>query len=65
MAYYIEAIRAAAAAASPRDLKPALDFLVSLAKEDYKGGALDVLEYSDIIDEYAAALKSSGAVNYQ
>ena len=64
MAYYIEAIRAAAAAASPRDLKPALDFLLELALADYRAGALDVIEYCAIADEYAETLKAAGAVNY-
>jgi hypothetical protein len=64
MENYVEAIRAAAAASSPRDLKPALDFLLELATADYKGGALDEVELWDIINEYNDALMSAGAVNY-
>lgn len=56
MDYYIEAIRAAAESSGPRDLKPALDFLVGLAREDFIAGALDVAELEDIQAEYNAAL---------
>ena len=52
MEYYIEAIRAAAESSGPRDLKPALDFLVGLAREDFIAGALDVAELNDILAEY-------------
>lgn len=64
MEYYIEAIRAAAAASSPRDLKPALDFVMGLARDDYKAGALDVVELGDILNEYDFALKAAGAMHY-
>ena len=65
MEYYIEAIRAAAEAASPRDLKPALDFIRGLATEEYRAGALDVSELGVILEEYDFALRGAGAVNYQ
>lgn len=64
MENYIEAIREAAAAASPRDLKDALDFLMDLATDDYKAGALSVLELGDILNEYDDAIQSTNAVNY-
>lgn len=64
MGYYIEAIRAAAEKADPSELKPMLDFLVGLAKEDYKAGALDVTEYGDICNEYSDALTTTNAINY-
>ena len=64
MDYYITAIRAAADSASPRDLKPALDFLLDLAREDYKAGALDVVEFGDIINEYTFTLTTTNAINY-
>ena len=64
MDHYIEAIRAAAAASSPRDLKPALDFLVDQARDDYKAGALAVHEYGDIINEYAETLREANVINY-
>ena len=65
MEYYITAIREAVAAASPRDLKPALDFLVDLATEDYRAGALDVVELGDILNEYESAVRSTNAINYR
>lgn len=64
MEYYIEAIRAAVASAAPCDLKPALDFLMDLATDDYKAGALDHVELWDILNAYDDALRVSGAVNY-
>ena len=65
MDHYIEAIRAAAASASPRELMPALDFLMDQATEEYKAGALDVLELRDILDEYEATLLEANAINYR
>ena len=64
MEYYIEAIRAAAEGCEPQQLKPMLDFYVEQAHEDYKAGALDVLEYLDVVNEYADTLKVRNAVNY-
>jgi hypothetical protein len=64
MEYYINAIRAAAEKCEPRELKPMLDFLVDQAKEDYKGGALDVAEYGDIVNEYTDTLVAANVVNY-
>ena len=64
MGYYIEAIRAAVDSAAPRDLKPALDFLLDLAISDYQAGALDLLELDDITAEYGSALLSTNAINY-
>lgn len=64
MAYYIEAIRAAAESASPRDLKPALDFIMGQATEDYKSGALDVAELGDILGAYDDAVRAANAINY-
>ena len=64
MENYIEAIRAAASSSDPRELKPVLDFILEQALEDYKGGALDVAEYSDIINEYESALVTTNAVLY-
>lgn len=64
MSYYIEAIREAVAHSDPSYLKPALDFLMDLATDDYKAGALDALELGDILNEYDAALVSTNAVNY-
>ena len=56
MGYYIEAIRAAVDSSSPLDLRPALEFLVGLAREEYAAGALDAAELEDIVAEYDAAL---------
>jgi hypothetical protein len=64
MGYYIEAIKAAAEKCEPHELKPMLDFLVELALEDYKAGALDVVEYGDICNEYNDTLMATNAVNY-
>lgn len=64
MEYYIEAIREAAAGCEPQELKPMLDFLVEQAKEDYKAGALDVVEYGDIVNEYTDTLTNKNVVNY-
>ena len=64
MEYYITAIQAAAESAAPRDLKPALDFLLDQARGDYQAGALDVVELGDILEEYNFALMSSNAINY-
>lgn len=64
MGYYIEAIRAAAEKCEPRELKPMLDFLVGLAREDYQAGALDVVEYYDIVNEYNDTLMATNAINY-
>ena len=59
MVYYIESIRAAVDSSSPLDLKPALDFLVGLAREEYAAGALDVAELEDILAEYHAAISAT------
>ena len=56
MEYYIESIRAAVDSSSPLDLRPALEFLVGLALEEYAAGALDAAELEDIQAEYNAAL---------
>ncbi len=64
MEYYIEAIRAAAEKADPRELKPMLDFYMEQATEDYKAGALDVLELRDILNEYTHTLMATNAMNY-
>ena len=64
MDYYIEAIRAAAEKCDPRELKPMLDFYVEQAKEEYHAGALDVVEYGDIVNEYNDTLVAANAVNY-
>ena len=64
MAYFIEAIRDAAEKCDPRQLKDALDFIVGLAAEEYKGGTLDVTEYGDIVDEYDITLKKVNAINW-
>lgn len=64
MEYYLEAIKAAADKCEPRELKPMLDFLVEQALEDYKAGALDVVEYGDIVNEYADAVRSTNIINY-
>lgn len=64
MEYYINAMRAAADKCNNWELKPAFDYLLGLAKEDYHAGALDALEYYYIVNEYADTLKSRNAVNY-
>lgn len=65
MAHYINAIRAAAAkCCEPKELKNILDYLVDLAKEDYKAGALDGAEYGYIVDEYTDTLTTANVVNY-
>lgn len=64
MAYYIEAIREAVAHSDPSYLKPALDFLMDLATEEYKAGALDVLELGAVLDEYESALLETNATQY-
>lgn len=64
MGYYIEAIRAAAEGCEPHELKPMLDFYMEQATDDYKAGALDVVELGDILNEYADTLKTANAVNY-
>ena len=64
MDYYITAIRAAADSAAPHDLKPALDFLLDLARDDYKAGALDEVELWDILNEYNDTLLGTNAINY-
>lgn len=63
MPYYIEAIRNAAEKCDRRKLKDALDFILGLAQEDYNAGALDVLEYAGIADEYADTLKAANVIN--
>ena len=64
MEYYIEAIKDAAAKCEPCKLKPMLDFLMDCATEDYKGGALDVVELGDILTEYNDTLMATNAINY-
>ena len=64
MGYYIEAIREAAAKCGPEYLKPMLDFYVEQAKEEYQAGALDVVEYYIIVNEYADTIKLANAANY-
>lgn len=64
MEYYINAIRDAAAKCEPRELKPVLDFYVGQAEADYRGGALDVLEYYNIVNEYADTLRVKNVINY-
>ena len=64
MEHYTEAIRAAASKCEPRELKPMLDFILETATEDYKAGALGLLEYDEIATEYADTLKNTNAVNY-
>ena len=64
MEYYIDSIRAAAAACEPRELRPVLDFLLGQAQEDYNAGALGVTEYGDIVNEYADTLAIANAINY-
>lgn len=64
MEYYIEAIRAAAEKCDPCELKDALDFLMGLAKDDYKAGALGLTEYGDIVNEYNDTLITANAINY-
>jgi len=64
MKHYIEAIRAAAAKCEPHELKPRLDFILETATEEYKAGALDVLEYDEVATEYADTLKNTNVVNY-
>ena len=61
---YIEAIRAAAEKADPCELKPMLDFYMEQATEDYKAGALDVVELGDILTEYTYTLTATNAINY-
>ena len=64
MERYIEAIRAAAEACDPRNLKNALDFILGSALEDYRAGALAVTEYGDIVTEYTDTLTAKNAINY-
>ena len=64
MEYYIDSIRAAAAACKPRELRPVLDFLLGQAQEEYNAGALGVMEYGDIVNEYADTLATANVANY-
>lgn len=64
MEYYIESMRAAAAACEPQNLKPVLDFILGQAQEEYKGGALGVTEYGEIVNEYADSLTTANVINY-
>lgn len=64
MEYYINSMRAAADKCEPHELKPVLDFYMEQATEDYKAGALDVLELRDILNEYNDTLMAANAVNY-
>ena len=64
MEYYITAMRAAASHCEPYELKPIFDCLVERAREDYQAGALDIVEYGDIVNEYADTLRNTNAVNY-
>lgn len=64
MEYYINSIKAAAEKCEPHELKPMLDFYMEQATDDYKAGALDVVELGDILNEYADTLKTANVVNY-
>ena len=64
MEYYITAMRAAAEKCSNWELKPVFDYLLGQAKEDFQAGALDMLEYYNIVNEYADTLKIRNAINY-
>ena len=64
MGYYITSMRAAAEKAEPQELKAVFDYYMELALEDYKSGALDVLEYGQICFEYADTLTAKGVLNY-
>ena len=64
MEYYLEAIKAAAEKADPHELKPMLDFYLEQATADYKGGALALDEFYDILNEYNYTLMSLNVINY-
>jgi len=64
MDYYITSMRAAAEKCEPHELKPMLDFFMEQAKEDYRAGALDVVELGDILNEYDHTIKTTNAINY-
>lgn len=64
MDYYIEAIKAAAEKCEPHELKPMLDFYLEQATEEYKAGALDVIELGDILNEYTDTIMATNAMNY-
>lgn len=64
MDYYLTSMRSAADHSRPEELKPVLDFLMELAKEDYKAGALDEIEIWDILNEYTDLLMTNNSINY-
>jgi hypothetical protein len=61
---YIEAIRAAAAHGPSPELQPMLEFILGMAAEDYKSGALGLLEFDEIATECADILRNTNAINY-
>ena len=64
MEHYIDLMRSAAEKCSPRELKDIFDYYLDLAIKDYHAGALDVIEYSYIIDEYNDTLMATNACIY-
>lgn len=64
MEHFITAMRAAANKCELKDLKNIFDHILEQAKEEYIAGALDVIEYGDIINEYADTLRFKNAINY-
>lgn len=64
MEYYIESMKAAASKCHPRELKDIFDYYMGLTIEDYHAGALDVIEYSYIIDCYNDILMAKNTFVY-